>query len=271
MQTPEERFQQQVQEQRWLERALQGDGEAAGRLLEPYRARIQKLLAPKVRTPQDAEDLTQEVFRAAYASLEQYRQEGTLSGWLMAIARNHLCNYYRRMRQRQDRLTPLAVEGEESAPTVPPADPAPCLQERVEQKLYVSRLLAAAQACCSQPEYAVLLLVYQDVAREEIARFLKLSPEQIRQHFLRGRQKLLAYLARQEPDMLGGQQALEAAWERACACQAEADRPTPEERAAWAEPDGRARLYRAALMKAARYLGMASLLARLRGDQDRWI
>jgi RNA polymerase sigma-70 factor (ECF subfamily) len=271
MQTQEERIQQQVQEQRWLERALQGEAEAAGRLLEPYRDRIQKLLAQKVRTPQDAEDLTQEVFQAAYASLAQYRQEGTLSGWLLAIAKNNLCNYYGRTLKRQERLTPLAAEGQESAPAVEPTGPALCLQEAVEQKLYVSRLLAAAQACCSQPEYAVLLLVYQDVAREEIARFLKLSPEQIRQHFLRGRQKLLAYLARQEPDLLGGQQALEAAWERACTCQTEADRPTPEERAAWADPEGRARLYRAALMKAARYLGIASLLARLLGDQDRWI
>jgi RNA polymerase sigma-70 factor (ECF subfamily) len=70
----------------------------------------------------EAEDLTQEIFVKVYQTLERYREgEGSLEGWIMAVARNHAIDGYRRRRQEQLRrvddpaLLEAVPSGEESA------------------------------------------------------------------------------------------------------------------------------------------------------------
>ncbi len=59
----------------------------------------------------EAEDLTQEVFVKVYQTLGRYREsEGPFGGWLMAVARNHVIDHYRRGRQeRLRRATDPAI------------------------------------------------------------------------------------------------------------------------------------------------------------------
>lgn len=50
----------------------------------------------------DAEDLTQEVFLAAYRSIGEYRAAASLKAWLFGIARHKVEDYYRaRMREAE--------------------------------------------------------------------------------------------------------------------------------------------------------------------------
>jgi RNA polymerase sigma-70 factor (ECF subfamily) len=50
----------------------------------------------------EAEDLTQEVFVKVYQTLGRYREsDGPFGGWLMAVARNHAIDHYRRGRQER--------------------------------------------------------------------------------------------------------------------------------------------------------------------------
>jgi RNA polymerase sigma-70 factor (ECF subfamily) len=54
----------------------------------------------------EAEDLTQEVFVKVYQTLGRYREsDGPFGGWLMAVARNHAIDHYRRRRQERLRRT----------------------------------------------------------------------------------------------------------------------------------------------------------------------
>ena len=59
----------------------------------------------------EAEDLTQEVFVKVYQTLGRYREgDGPFGGWLMAVARNHVIDHYRRGRQeRLRRVTDPAI------------------------------------------------------------------------------------------------------------------------------------------------------------------
>jgi RNA polymerase sigma-70 factor (ECF subfamily) len=50
----------------------------------------------------EAEDLTQEVFVKVYQTLGRYREsDGSFGGWLMAVARNHAIDHYRRRKQER--------------------------------------------------------------------------------------------------------------------------------------------------------------------------
>ena len=60
-----------------------------------------------------AEDLTQEVFVKVYQTLGRYREtDGPFGGWLMAVARNHAIDQYRRGKQERLRRTddPVLLE-----------------------------------------------------------------------------------------------------------------------------------------------------------------
>jgi len=52
----------------------------------------------------EAEDLTQEVFVKVYQTLGRYREsDGPFGAWLVAVARNHAIDHYRRGRQERMR------------------------------------------------------------------------------------------------------------------------------------------------------------------------
>jgi RNA polymerase sigma factor (sigma-70 family) len=79
---------------------LSGDAEAFGILVDKYKASIYAYTYSKIRSLQDAEDVTQEVFLQAYRNLRSLRHWESFAFWLHRIARN-LCNKWIRARSRR--------------------------------------------------------------------------------------------------------------------------------------------------------------------------
>lgn len=79
--------------------AAAGDDEAFGRLYGIYFVRVYRFLRTRTATPEDAADVTQQVFMKAYDSM---RESGTRPGgfapWLFRIARNAAIDGHRRRR-----------------------------------------------------------------------------------------------------------------------------------------------------------------------------
>ena len=77
---------------RLVEEAKRGDPEAFGRIFDEYAAPIHRFIASRVRSPSDAEDLTQLVFVKALEALPRYEARGIpFGGWLFRLARNAVC------------------------------------------------------------------------------------------------------------------------------------------------------------------------------------
>jgi len=77
--------------------AAQQDMTAFASLYERYRDRIYAYLRTRTNSPDDAADLTQQVFLQAIDALTQYRsQRGSFTAWLFGIARNAAIDFHRR-------------------------------------------------------------------------------------------------------------------------------------------------------------------------------
>ncbi len=77
-------------------RAMNGDKEAFGRLVERYQAMVYTLAYNALGTHIDAEDAAQEVFLRAYRKLPGFRGASAFSTWLFRLAVNTVVDYQRR-------------------------------------------------------------------------------------------------------------------------------------------------------------------------------
>lgn len=94
-----------------IEKAKTLDSEAISQIFETYYPKIYRYLYYRVKTKEDAEDLTSEVFVRLVKSIKN--QEGNFEAWLYRIAQNILVDYYRRKAVRKD--SPLNEEILETA------------------------------------------------------------------------------------------------------------------------------------------------------------
>jgi RNA polymerase sigma-70 factor, ECF subfamily len=82
--------------------AQHGDDIALGQLVRATQGVVWRFCA-NLSNPQEADDLTQEVFIRAARGLSQYRAEAPVVSWLLSIAR-HVCADHVRRNQRRTRL-----------------------------------------------------------------------------------------------------------------------------------------------------------------------
>lgn len=84
-----------------VEKAKSGDHEALSTLYTFYFPRVYRYVAGRVRSTQDAEDVTEEVFLRLVANLKRYEWRGLPFGaWVFRIARNEVVSHVRRQRRR---------------------------------------------------------------------------------------------------------------------------------------------------------------------------
>lgn len=84
-----------------VEQAQSGDQEALGTLYTFYFPRVYRYVAGRVRSTQDAEDVTEEVFLKLVANLKKFEWRGLPFGaWVFRIARNEVVSHARRQRRR---------------------------------------------------------------------------------------------------------------------------------------------------------------------------
>jgi len=78
--------------------AARRNPEAFAVLYRRYVQRVYRYFYSRVNQEAEAEDLTAEVFIAAYEGLGRYRPGGNFAAWLFGIARNKARRYFRRWR-----------------------------------------------------------------------------------------------------------------------------------------------------------------------------
>lgn len=180
-------------EQSLIERCLKGEQAGWEELVKTYTKRVYALCYRFTNRPNEAQDLTQEVFLRVFKSLGSFRAgEGSFTVWLTRLTRNLLVDHYRRT--KGERLTD-AIE-----------DRLPVLEERTAQYARTEGLLAGREAgellqaglqkLSPELREAVILRDLQDMEYREIARVLNVPEGTVKSRLNRGRAELARVLRR---------------------------------------------------------------------------
>jgi RNA polymerase sigma-70 factor, ECF subfamily len=157
--------------------ARRGSQGAFREIVARHQQAVRSFLRRVLASPDDADDLAQETFLAAWTGLWRYRGQASLRSWLCAIAWKKQLTHVR-SRQRAARRADAATAAPASAP--PP-----------DAWLDLS---AALKALPEAQRAAVALCLGGDFSHAEAARVLGLPLGTIKSHVERGRAKLHAAL-----------------------------------------------------------------------------
>lgn len=143
-------------------RAKAGDASSFAQLYDRYVADVYAFVAVRLPDREAAEDVTQAIFMRALQALPSCRDDAAFPGWLFAIARNLVADYYRAERGR---ASPLDE-------TLELVDPGQTPEERVVQQDQARLLTAAREHCLSATERDLFDLLLTDMNDKQIAHAL---------------------------------------------------------------------------------------------------
>jgi RNA polymerase sigma-70 factor (ECF subfamily) len=86
-------------------RCQAGDTDAFESLYRQHAARIYSLACRMAGSPDDGEDLLQEIFLQAYRKLGSFKGDAALGTWLYRLALNHCLDYVRSRQAKMNKLT----------------------------------------------------------------------------------------------------------------------------------------------------------------------
>ncbi|MHC4120165.1 MAG: RNA polymerase sigma factor [Planctomycetota bacterium] len=172
-----------------VEEFSRGDESAFDRIVERYSSDVGALANRLLGWPGEVEDVSQEIFLAAYLGLKRFRCECSLRSWLFTITINK-CRTHRRKRLLRLRTFSRAA-GKAPEPATRPVHENPMDAETFNR---VKNAVAALPARYREP---IVLRYLQELDTEEIGRILGISPNALHVRLSRARERLKRNLNRQ--------------------------------------------------------------------------
>lgn len=172
-----------------ITKALDGDTDAFGRLVEKYQHRLFNTLLPLASSREEAEDLTQEAFVQAFIKLRTFQQHSAFYTWLYRIAFNLALG-----RKRRRRRVEISVEQAREATGVEPIDAREGPGERLERSERVLQVREALKALSEEHRAILVLREMEGCDYETIAEILELPVGTVRSRLHRARTQLRDFL-----------------------------------------------------------------------------
>jgi RNA polymerase sigma-70 factor (ECF subfamily) len=174
-----------------VRRCLDGDGQAQRALVERHRPAIWRLARNATGRPEEAFDIAQETFVAAFSALARYDASRPFGAWLMRIALNKCRDWSRRRAVR--RLFEFGMpEGLEAGFPDDAAPPDRVAADRAELAA-VARALAGLPARLKE---VLLLRTVEGLSQAETAALLVISEKAVETRLVRARIKLSKVVGR---------------------------------------------------------------------------
>ncbi len=169
-----------------IQQALAGEELATRALVDRYSGQLASYLKGQTADDFVVEDLTQETFLRAFASLEKFDASRSFRGWLFGIANHVYVDYLRKRREKpaqslsndESLLTRIRGGSPDEAELDETQDKLSCLREALSQM---------------NPEYqAVISARYlQEMPRHEIADLLGISEYNVKMRLYRAKKELV--------------------------------------------------------------------------------
>lgn len=165
-----------------IKRVIQGDEAAAVEFYNLYSDKVYRSVVHKVPNPEDAQDLTQQVFLDALDSLHKLSDHKKVLPWLYTIGHNRLVDFYRKRKIKTILLSQLPFLQIAAAKIHEP--------EFVYEKNKIRDRIEESFRNLS-PEYRNILQLHYEkgLSIKSIAPALNLSPKATESLLYRARQK----------------------------------------------------------------------------------
>ena len=186
---PPVKSESRAEDARLIQRALRGDQFAFKHLLKKYHDPIFNLVYRMIHDKQQVEDLTQETFVKAFASLKYFNEEYAFSTWLYKIATNSSIDFIRKKKLNTFSIDkPVAMEESDFSFELPDTtyQPDKTLMQGQRSKMI-------EDAISKLPEkYRKVIILRHTEERDyaEIAKMLKLPIGTVKAHIFRARELL---------------------------------------------------------------------------------
>lgn len=162
-----------------------GDQDAFAQLVQRYQRRIFNLVYRMLQQYEEANEITQETFLAAWQGLPSFRGEARFATWLYRIAYN--CALKQLETRKRDRALQTALQAEQALEGESRFESASAQIDVREQQALVQEHLSHLPA-----KYRIVLILrhLQDMTYEEMAEILRMPVGTIKTHLFRARNLL---------------------------------------------------------------------------------
>lgn len=164
-----------------------GDVAAFEELIEIHQHAVVGTVAKMLGSPNDAEDIAQQVFIRIWKSAKRYQPNAKFTTWMFTITRNLVFN---EMRRRQRKPSVSINEREDDFHIGTPDDPSKSPDAAALQHELEKAIDQAIQELPEKQRMAVILRRYEELPYEEIGRILKLSLPAVKSLLFRARAQL---------------------------------------------------------------------------------
>lgn len=183
-----------------LERCQRGDGPAFARLVALHEGMVYNLAARILGDPEEARDLSQDVFLQVYRTLGSFRGQSSLRTWIYRIVVNHCRNRQRWWRRRRrDRACTLEdLNASEQAQLVAPSTSDGSPFEHLQRRERAQQVQAALLRVSFEHRVVLVLKEVEDLPCEQIASTLGVAEGTVKSRLWRARDALRRVLVDKE-------------------------------------------------------------------------
>lgn len=172
-------------------RAPAGDPGAFSRLMTATKGDLYRLVLRYVGDPDEAMDLVQDTYAAAWLAIGRYDPTRPFGAWIRTIALNRCRDWSRRRRVRRMIRGVMGLDAPEARRV---GDPAPGVEDHVDDRQRMARLQAALHSLPDAQRAPLLLAALEGRSHAEIGGILGVSPKAVELRIARARRTLLAQL-----------------------------------------------------------------------------
>jgi RNA polymerase sigma-70 factor (ECF subfamily) len=171
-----------------VRRVRAGETELYELLVRRHNQRLYRTARAVLRDEDEAEDVVQEAYVAAFVHLDRFQGRSAFSTWITRIAL-HAALARRRRARRQEPVEPALLE---EIPTMSDTNPA----SQVESRELGALLTEAVERLSGSLRLVYVLREVEGLSVEETARVLEITPENVKVRLHRARRALRQDLGR---------------------------------------------------------------------------
>ena len=172
-------------EQELVRAAAGGDTEAFERLVRTYENKIYHLALRMCGSSEEASDIAQEAFLAAWRGLPSFRGEANFATWLYRLTSNAAIDYLRRQKKERG---DMSLDDEDLG--LDAVDPGPGPQDAAERTEVRTAVAAGLQQLSEGHRQVLVLREIQGLSYEEIADVLEVDLGTVKSRISRARTAL---------------------------------------------------------------------------------